>query len=112
MAAWELCARQVEACRSIIAQAYGLWLQFEVRTDDITIVLAYIDTPEGQAPRPPSEEEVAQYEASLQMGRRLSQGTAEGLDLGLSVVGGGGESRPVRRGLSEEKRKEMGMTNK
>ena len=32
------------ACRTIIAEAYGLWLQFDVRTDDITMILAFIDT--------------------------------------------------------------------
>ena len=33
----------VDACRDVVAIAYMLWLQFDVRTDDITIILAYID---------------------------------------------------------------------
>ena len=32
------------AAKTVVAKAYELWLQFDVRTDDITMVLAYIDT--------------------------------------------------------------------
>lgn len=82
-----------------------------MRTDDITLILAYIDVADkGKAPRPASKEEIAQYEASVKMGRRLSMGTAEGLSLGLSVMGSGGEIKPVRRGLSEEKQAAMAQT--
>ena len=66
--------------------------------------------PDGPAPRKASDKEIAAYDASIKMGRRLSQGMAQGLDLGLSVVAAGGEARPVRRGLSEEKRQNLGMT--
>ena len=31
------------ACRATVAEAYRLWLQFDVRTDDITMILAFID---------------------------------------------------------------------
>ena len=74
----------VAACRSIIAQAYALWLQFDVRTDDITMILAYIDTAEGQAPRPASEAEIASYEAA-----QLIQGSAAGLDAESTADAGG-----------------------
>ena len=33
----------LEACRAIVAQSYELWLQYEVRTDDITIIALYIE---------------------------------------------------------------------
>jgi CRP-like cAMP-binding protein len=94
----------VAACRSIIAQAYALWLQFDVRTDDITMILAYIDTAEGQAPRPASEAEIASYEAAQHI-----QGSAAGLDAESTADAGG--AKPVRRGLTEEKRKQMGMAS-
>ena len=48
----------LEACRAVVSQAYSLWLQFEVRTDDITLIVAYIDHETGKAPRPASEQEV------------------------------------------------------
>jgi hypothetical protein len=33
----------LEACRAIVAQAYELWLRYEVRTDDISIIALYIE---------------------------------------------------------------------
>ena len=33
----------IDACRAVVAESYRLWLQNEERTDDITIVLAFID---------------------------------------------------------------------
>lgn len=32
-----------EAAIAVVVEAYRLWLQFEVRTDDITIIVACID---------------------------------------------------------------------
>ncbi|EOD31040.1 hypothetical protein EMIHUDRAFT_63658, partial [Emiliania huxleyi CCMP1516] len=32
----------LEACRAVVAEAYRLWLQFEIRTDDITVFIAFI----------------------------------------------------------------------
>ena len=100
----------VEACKAVIASAYGYWLQFEVRTDDITVILAYIDTAEGQAPRPPSDAEIAEFEESrATVGtRRVSRNTATGIESGLETVEAG-ESRPVGRGPSSAKKKQLGM---
>lgn len=42
----DICAKfkdPVEACRAIISEAYQLWLQYELRTDDITIICIFID---------------------------------------------------------------------
>jgi hypothetical protein len=36
----------LEACRAIVAQSYELWLQYEVRTDDITIIALYLENNE------------------------------------------------------------------
>lgn len=101
----------LEACRSVISQSYSLWLQFDTRTDDITLIVAYIDTPEGKAPRSASEAELAEYEAALKLGKQMGMGAAEGVSMGLSVVGAGSDVKPVRRGLSAEKKKEMGVVN-
>ena len=38
---------RITACRAVVAESYRLWLQYEVRTDDITIILAFIDTTNG-----------------------------------------------------------------
>lgn len=33
----------LEACKQVVSTAYNMWLQYEVRTDDITIVCFFID---------------------------------------------------------------------
>jgi CRP-like cAMP-binding protein len=75
----------LKACKHVCEQAYGLWLQYEVRTDDITAVCIYLQDHEKLEPEGgPSERGV---------GRQRS----------LSVAAEG--PRPVRRNISREKQK-------
>jgi len=42
----DICAKfqdPLEACRAVVAEAYELWLQYERRTDDITILCIFLD---------------------------------------------------------------------
>jgi len=43
-----------EACLSVVAESYRLWLQYETRTDDITMIMMQFvgldQTPQQQAP--------------------------------------------------------------
>lgn len=32
-----------DACAAIVAESYRLWLQYETRTDDITIIVVHIN---------------------------------------------------------------------
>lgn len=32
----------LDACKKVVQEAYDLWLQYEVRTDDITIICVYV----------------------------------------------------------------------
>eukprot|EP00308_Calcidiscus_leptoporus_P000358 CAMPEP_0119357956 /NCGR_PEP_ID=MMETSP1334-20130426/6257_1 /TAXON_ID=127549 /ORGANISM="Calcidiscus leptoporus, Strain RCC1130" /LENGTH=1049 /DNA_ID=CAMNT_0007372323 /DNA_START=84 /DNA_END=3233 /DNA_ORIENTATION=+ len=96
----------LDACRAVVAEAYRLWLQYEVRTDDITMILAFID---GVAEvDEASGEAVDRMQGRRKSSRRESRrGSADSIFLGLDVVRAGGENRPVRRGLSKEKRQAM-----
>ena len=90
--------RSVHACRAIISESYRLWLQYETRTDDITMILGFIDIaeiPEGTNASRPST--------------KVRKGSASGISSGLSIVIAGGENRPVRRGLSREKKQQMAI---
>lgn len=90
----------LDACRAVVAESYRLWLQYEVRTDDITMILAFIDkgTDEGEVPE------------SMRKNRGSRRGSADQISVGLDIVGrAGGENRPVRRGLSKEKKKQMSI---
>lgn len=70
----------LEACQKVVAESYRLWLTYELRTDDITIICVYFKfTGEGMPkrnPRQPSEQVLGQQQL-----------------------------RPVRRGMSKEKRR-------
>ena len=42
----DMCAKfsdPLEACRAVVAESYELWLQYELRTDDITMICIFID---------------------------------------------------------------------
>ena len=88
------------ACRAVVADSYRLWLQYDERTDDITMILAFIDriddpSAADDAPKPPV--------------RRASRlGSASEISLGAAILAGG-ENRPVRRGLSKEKKQAMAI---
>jgi hypothetical protein len=52
------CCRQVtkfedpqEACLSVVAESYRLWLQHETRTDDITMIVIQFQGLEDEAPQ-------------------------------------------------------------
>jgi len=92
----------LEACRAVVAESYRLWLQYEVRTDDITMIMAFLDWSDGDTPASGSD-------PARRLSRRESRrGSANNIGIGLDVVSrAGGENRPVRRGLSKEKRQAM-----
>jgi len=42
----DICAKftdPLEACRAVVAESYELWLQYELRTDDITIICVFVE---------------------------------------------------------------------
>lgn len=42
----DICAKfsdPLEACRAVVAESYELWLQYELRTDDITIIVMFVE---------------------------------------------------------------------
>ena len=97
----------LEACRAVVAESYRLWLQYEVRTDDITMITCFLDWSEDPAGGGGDPDDAMKQ--NRRMSRRESRrGSADGIGIGLDVVSrAGGENRPVRRGLSKEKRQAM-----
>jgi len=89
------------ACQAVVSVAYNLWLQYEVRTDDITIIAIYIDEVHRS-----DEEKSFQSESSMTGGRVLENAqmvheTMNESDATQSVA------KPVRRTISREKRKQI-----
>jgi hypothetical protein len=82
----------LEACRAIVAQSYELWLRFEVRTDDISIIALYIEGNEHLQP-------TLQHMIAAD-GKEPSQpGDMQKLDHMTN--------KPIRRAVSRDKRKTM-----
>jgi len=77
------------ACRAVVAEAYRLWLQYEVRTDDITMILAYIDH---------SEEAAAKLKK-------------KSIEERIKAASRNTQNKPMRRILSEEKKHEMAVVS-
>lgn len=79
----------IVACKAIVDVAYNMWLQYEVRTDDITIIMIAIDNgSEG-------------FNAVGRTSRTSSLSKDEQPVL---------DSKPVRRAVSKEKKKNMIQT--
>ena len=48
----DMCAKfsdPLEACRAVVAASYDLWLQYELRTDDITMICIFVDQVDKRA---------------------------------------------------------------
>lgn len=96
----------IEACRAVVSEAYRLWLQFEVRTDDISIIIVKFSGLDSfqqlQASSPMASSSMAERSKSILM-REASMRS----NLGPAQV----EVRPVRRNLSRVKAGAVGQTH-
>ncbi|CAM9419992.1 unnamed protein product [Ascophyllum nodosum] len=77
----------LEACKKVVQESYDLWLQYEVRTDDITIICVYIEGNEVDKPGTVSLRETD-----------LDNISSQGL-------------RPVRRETSWHRRRKLILSN-
>eukprot|EP00538_Stauroneis_constricta_P006489 CAMPEP_0119563802 /NCGR_PEP_ID=MMETSP1352-20130426/24788_1 /TAXON_ID=265584 /ORGANISM="Stauroneis constricta, Strain CCMP1120" /LENGTH=740 /DNA_ID=CAMNT_0007612471 /DNA_START=425 /DNA_END=2644 /DNA_ORIENTATION=+ len=99
----DICAKftdPLEACRAVVAESYELWLQYELRTDDITIIVMFVDTV-ADASRMDrtyvtSSLRDMQYQKQISMGRMPVEKEEE------QAVGTEG-LRPIRVRMTKEK---------
>ncbi len=87
----------IEACKHVVAEAYRLWLTYDDRTDDISIIVIYFDDfkpVSGAVIAPPSNK-------PHEMVRALSMKNAQNAD------GTFRDSKPVRKVMSLAKRKDI-----
>lgn len=84
----------LQACKAVTSAAYDMWLQYEVRTDDITIIALFVDDFRVSSSRRVSNySSTSSFFVPTNVDRKNQIATAE--------------SRPVRRVISREKRKNM-----
>ncbi|CAM9148873.1 unnamed protein product [Chrysoparadoxa australica] len=80
-------ADPLDACRKVVQESYDLWLQYEVRTDDITIICMYLEDVGADV---------------------KGEETAPEADLDTLALGG---LRPVRREMSRQRQRQFIMQN-
>jgi len=91
----DICAKfndPVAACKAVVAESYELWLQYELRTDDITMICIFIDSVDKEFP---------QKEGHI-------HSNSKGND-NPDIVKPGRESRPVRQTPSIAKTQKNAM---
>eukprot|EP00924_Labyrinthula_sp_SR-Ha-C_P007951 maker-scaffold_41-snap-gene-1.33-mRNA-1 protein AED:0.27 eAED:0.27 QI:0/0/0/0.2/1/1/5/0/1230 len=76
----------LDAAKALVTESYKLWLHYEVRTDDITAIVVFIDGVDGGTTSVSISPDIEKLNESF---------------------GQGVEQRPVRRIISKEKRKLM-----
>jgi len=101
----DICAKfkdPLEACRAVVAEAYELWLQYELRTDDITIICMFIDKVKQDSSRQSLNAADENHLASLKEQAEDDASVEGSLDaVALPTEG----ARPVRFTVSKEKSK-------
>lgn len=102
----DICAKftdPLEACRAVVAESYELWLQYELRTDDITIIVIFVD--QVLEAKMMEREFVTSSLRDLNYGRQQSfrGGIEEENDEALPQEG----LRPVRTRMTKEKAQEI-----
>lgn len=88
----------LEACRAVVSEAYRLWLQFEVRTDDISIIIVKFQGLNSTATSP--------KRTAIERSKSILQREPSLRNTNVQV-----EVRPVRRNLSRVKQGAVGQTH-
>lgn len=87
----------IEAAKFVVAEAYRLWLTFDDRTDDITIIIIYFDDFKANA-----GVKIPSPSGKFELNRALSlKNTA------MNADGTYRDSKPVRKVMSLAKRKDI-----
>lgn len=102
----DICAKftdPLQACRAVVAESYELWLQYELRTDDITIIVIFVDQILEASMM--SREYVTASIRDLDIGRQNSFRGLEAGDHDEIMTEEG--LRPVRTRMTKEKAQEI-----
>lgn len=105
----------LDACKAVVAAAYELWLQYEVRTDDISIVALFLEdisnnvfssTSSFYTPGVAPLNKVASTTSPSEVKENRQSFDAREVEMHDQK-----EARPVRRVMSREKKKNMIQLN-
>lgn len=89
----DICAKfkdPLEACKAVVSESYNLWVQYELRTDDITIICMFVEPVAGVSEMEP-EYRTASVKGNINDSMEFMVGT----------------QRPVRTKMTREKAQEI-----
>ena len=93
----------LDACHAVVAAAYDLWLRFDVRTDDITVlILQFVDVEPGLLS--PDDSSTRNILQSQFFSSAAIFNSAHPINPSARVLN---DTRPVRRAISREKKKKI-----
>jgi len=104
----DICAKfsdPLEACRAVVAESYELWLQYELRTDDITMICMFIDEVDSGVSAAYQGMSTRVLDVRAPSMAKVSVG-GDGDDTVDAMVPAVGQ-RPVRHHVSKEKTKQL-----
>jgi serine/threonine protein phosphatase PrpC/CRP-like cAMP-binding protein len=99
----DMCAKfsdPLEACRAVVAESYELWLQYELRTDDITMICIFVDGVDKKLPHlVMSTSTISARSAVGITAEAVEEPVDDEADTAIPVTAG----RPVRMQISKDK---------
>jgi serine/threonine protein phosphatase PrpC/CRP-like cAMP-binding protein len=106
----DICAKFTDplaACRAVVAESYELWLQYELRTDDITMICIFVDDVESKSLAGSYIAASSRMNLDLQAELEVPVSTQEEApgDDAVDAAIPAEAARPVRAHLSKEKSK-------
>jgi serine/threonine protein phosphatase PrpC/CRP-like cAMP-binding protein len=104
----DICAKfndPLQACRAVVAESYELWLQYELRTDDITMICIFVDDVSAKLQHSGSLTNVRPAEMEKAISAKVVPNGDDTADAVLTTEG----LRPVRSHISKEKSRQIQM---
>lgn len=103
----DICAKfkdPLAACRAVVAESYELWLQYELRTDDITMICLFIEPNDINKPSPQRHNITKILRKRKLLGRKSESSTKDDtIDAPVNDL----ESKPVRSRQSKEMKNKL-----
>jgi len=95
----------LDACRAVVQESYRLWLQYEVRTDDITMIALYLGDYDMKEEESDKIDVLQSPSTVVQTIKSRDEATKTKRKTESSTLMSMVENKPVRRNMSKAKRR-------
>jgi CRP-like cAMP-binding protein len=98
----DMCAKfsdPLEACHAVVAESYELWLQYDIRTDDITMICIFVDGVDTELSHSFRSTSMSTSSTTGLTPEAVEEAVHDEVDTVIPLKAG----RPVRRQISKDK---------